>query len=378
MTSDDHCWMQRALMLARKGRYSTMPNPRVGCVLVRDGQCVGEGFHMRAGGPHAEVHALCAAGGNAAGATAYVTLEPCSHHGRTGPCADALVSAGISRLVVAMADPNPLVAGQGIARCQKAGINVKMGVCEDDARDLNAGFIKRMQHGRPRTVLKLASSLDGRTAMASGESQWITGPAARGEVQRMRASSGAIITGIGSVLHDDSRLTVRDDEAAFEKGIERAGHPPLRVVLDTTLRIPSNARIFDEKGDVIIVTRATDPARCEALTARGAQLWHQPAGTAPLDLDNVLARLASEHQCNDVLIEAGATLAGSAWQTGLVDELVLFIAPVLLGSDARPLMHLPLQAMCEKYSLTVTQTRAIGQDWMVHAHPYGRGNSTPR
>lgn len=376
--AQDVRWMQRALRLAQRGYYSTMPNPRVGCVLVKAGQCVGEGFHIRAGGPHAEIHALTAAGANAAGATAYVTLEPCSHHGRTGPCADALVKAGISRLVVAMADPNPLVAGRGLKRCRDAGIDVRVGVCEADAQQLNAGFVQRMREGRPRVTLKLAMSLDGRTAMANGESQWITGPAARRKVQQLRAASGAIITGIGSVLHDDSRLTVRESEAGLEETTERTVQPPLRVVMDTHLRTPLSARILQCGGETIIVTCTTDSARIAALEAQGATVWQQPTTQTEVDPSAVLRRLAEERQCNNVLLEAGATLAGSWWQAGLVDELVLFIAPVLLGSEAKPLMSLPLHDMCEKYSLRIAQMRAIGQDWMITAVPVGQGNLPPQ
>lgn len=378
--SNDHDvrWMQQALRLARRGYYSTMPNPRVGCVLVKNGQCVGEGFHIRAGGPHAEIHALNAAGDAASGATAYVTLEPCSHHGRTGPCADALIRAGIARLVVAMADPNPLVAGRGLNRCREAGIDVRVGVCEADAQQLNAGFIQRMRDGRPRVTLKLAMSLDGRTAMANGESQWITGPAARGEVQRLRAASGAIVTGIGSILQDDSRLTVRNDEAGLGSDIERAAQPPLRVVMDTQLRTPPTARILQGEGETIIVTCATDRARIVALEAQGATVWQQSSNQTSVNPTALLEQLAVERQCNDVLLEAGATLAGSWWQAGLVDELALFIAPVLLGSNAKPLMALPLHDMCEKYSLRIERMRAIGNDWMVTAVPAGQGNEPPQ
>lgn len=378
--SNDHDvrWMQQALGLARRGYYSTMPNPRVGCVLVKEGRCVGEGFHIRVGGPHAEIHALNAAGDDAAGATAYVTLEPCSHHGRTGPCADALIRAGISRLVVAMADPNPLVAGRGLNRCREAGIDVRVGVCEPEAQQLNAGFVQRMRSGRPRVTLKLAMSLDGRTAMANGESQWITGPAARSEVQRLRAASGAIVTGIGSILQDDSRLTVRSHEAGLGADIEQAAQPPLRVVMDTHLKIPLTARILQGDGETIIVTCATDSARIKALEAQGTTVWQQPHAQSTIDPLALLTRLADERQCNDVLLEAGATLTGSWWQAGLVDELIIFMAPVLLGSHARPLMALPLDNMCEKYSLHIERMRAIGQDWMITAVPAGQGNAPPQ
>ena len=371
-------WMQRALRLAKRGYYSSMPNPRVGCVVVKDGQCVGEGAHIRAGGPHAEIHALKAAGNNAAGATAYVTLEPCAHHGRTGPCAEALVNAGIARLVVAMADPNPLVAGRGLARCREAGITVRVGVCEDDAEQLNAGFNQRMREGRPRVTLKLAMSLDGRSAMANGQSQWITGPAARRDVQRLRAASSAIVTGVGSIVQDDSRLTVRDDEAGFSADTERAAQPPLRVVVDTHLRTPLSARILQGESETIIATCTEDSARMAAFETAGATLWRLPCVNGHVDLQALLAQLASERQCNDVLVEAGATLAGSCWQAGLADELVLYIAPVFLGSTAKPLMVLPLQEMCEKYSLRITQTRAVGHDWKVTAVPNGQGNEPPQ
>lgn len=367
-------WMAQALQLARRGCFSTQPNPRVGCVIVKEGVCVGKGFHIRAGGPHAEVHALRDAGEAARGAMAYVTLEPCSHHGRTGPCADALLAAGITRLVVAMRDPNPQVAGQGIARLQSAGVEVVVGVCEQEAKALNPGFIQRMLQDRPWVRLKMAMSLDGRTAMADGTSQWITGPDARAEVQRLRAQSGAIITGIDSILKDDSRLTVRPEQAGFDDETSLAAHASWRVVLDTHLRVSDEARVLSDHAPTLIVTCSGDEQRIAGLKARGIHVWQQPVGQSRVDLHALAKRLAAELQCNEVLVETGATLAGAWIESGLVDELIVFMAPTLLGSDARPLMTLPLMQMSEQYRLRITDIRAIGHDWKITAHPEGRGN----
>lgn len=366
--------MAQAIQLARRGRFSTQPNPRVGCVLVKNGTCVGQGFHIRAGGPHAEIHALNAAGEAARGATAYVTLEPCSHYGRTGPCADALIAAGITRLVVAMRDPNPQVAGQGIERIHAAGIDVTEGVCAQEALALNPGFIQRMTHGRPWVRLKMAMSLDGRTAMADGTSQWITGPEARAEVQRLRAQSSAIITGIDSILIDNSRLTVRPEQAGFDDEQPLAIQSPWRVVLDTHLRIFDGAHILSHQAPTLVVTCSNDGERIAALKAQGIYVWQQPGTQAHIDLPHLVERLAAELQCNEVLVETGATLAGAWVEGGLVDELIVFMAPTLLGSDARPLMTLPLTHMSDQYRLRITEIRAIGHDWKITAHPEGRGN----
>lgn len=365
MSGDDLRQMARALQLARRGRYTTQPNPRVGCVLLRDGVVVGEGWHERAGTPHAEVHALRAAGARARGATAYVTLEPCSHHGRTPPCADALIAAQVARVVVAMTDPNPLVAGQGLAKLRNAGIAVEVGVLEAEAQALNEGFVRRMTTGRPLVRLKLAQSLDGRTAMRSGESQWITGPAARRDVQRLRAQSGAVITGVETVLADDPALTVRVADWT-DWPADLAPVQPLRVVLDSRLRTPTTARLFATGGPVVIATVAesvdAQPDAVAALRVAGAEVWALPADAAGrVDLAALLERLG-QAQVNEALVETGPTLAGAFVAQGLVDELVLYQAPTLLGSDARPLLDLPLMRMAEQRRLRVIEQRQVGDD----------------
>lgn len=364
-TAADHRWMARALQLARAGLYTTDPNPRVGCVLVREDVLVGEGCHLRAGEPHAEVHALRAAGARARGATAYVTLEPCSHHGRTPPCAEALVEAGVARVVCAMQDPNPLVAGRGLARLRAAGIEVAAGLLEAQARALNPGFISRMERGRPYTRLKLAASLDGRTAMRSGESQWITGPAARADVQRLRARSSAVMTGVDTVLIDRASLTVRAAQLGLapEQAQAAAAQQPLRVVLDSRLRLPVSAPLLSQPGRTLIATAeaASTPAAI-ALSATGAQVLSLPEAGGRVDLAALLPWLAQHEQCNELLIECGATLAGAVLRAGLVDELVLYLAPTLLGSTARPLFELPLERMAEQYRLQLIDTRQLGDD----------------
>jgi len=370
-TADDHRHMARALQLAARGLYTTDPNPRVGCVIVRDGVVVGEGFHRRAGEPHAEVHALHAAAGRVAGATVYVTLEPCSHHGRTGPCADALVAAAPARVVVAMQDPNPRVCGNGIARLRAAGIAVDVGLLGSEAAALNPGFIARMAGGRPWVRLKLAMSLDGRTAMASGESQWITGPEAREDVQRLRARSGAVLTGIGTLLADNPALTVRPDTWCREAYGAAPVRQPLRVLLDRQLRAPADARLFDGPGPVLVAcadavaASAAGQARAGLLRARGAEVIGLPeasgAVAAGLDLPALLAELA-RREVNELLVEAGARLAGAFVQAGLVDELVVYSAPVLMGSQARPLLDLPVARMADRLPLVVTDVRQVGAD----------------
>ncbi|MBV0932341.1 bifunctional diaminohydroxyphosphoribosylaminopyrimidine deaminase/5-amino-6-(5-phosphoribosylamino)uracil reductase RibD [Marinobacterium weihaiense] len=361
----DHQWMARAIQLARQGLYTTDPNPRVGCVIVRDGLLVGEGAHLRAGEPHAEVHALRAAGERARGATAYVTLEPCSHHGKTPPCAEALVRAGVGRVVCAMQDPNPLVAGQGLARLRAAGIATAAGVLEPEARALNPGFISRMERGRPFTRLKLASSLDGRTAMQSGESQWITGAAARADVQRLRARSSAVLTGVETVLIDKASLTVRAAELGLpDAEAQRAAQrQPLRVVVDSHLRLPVSTPMLNLSGSTLVATAMPDNAPAAiALSAAGVQVLSLPGADGRVDLAALLPWLAQHAQCNELLIECGATLAGSALRAGLVDELVLYMAPTLLGSAARPLFNLPLEQMAQQYRLQLTDTRQLGDD----------------
>ena len=368
-SASDHQYMSRALQLARKGLYTTRPNPSVGCVIVQGDEIVGEGYHQRAGEPHAEVHALAMAGERAKGATAYVTLEPCSHYGRTPPCAEALIKAGVIRVVAAMEDPNPQVSGQGMKTLAYEGIETLSGVMEDEARELNPGFIKRMQAGRPYVRAKLAMSLDGRTAMASGESQWITGPQARSEVQRLRARSSAIITGVESILHDNSALTLREKELNLPEATELVQKQPLRVVLDSSLRTPVNARVITEPGNVMIFCSVqADKKRRRALEEAGAEVLMLDSHDGRINLEQMLEILVTK-DCNDVLLETGATLAGAMMEQGLVDELVVFMAPVLMGSHARPLLEMPFASMSEKLNLTITDIRAIGSDWKITAYP---------
>lgn len=356
----DQQWMARALELARRGECGTDPNPRIGCVLVRDGVVVGEGWHERAGTPHAEVHALRAAGENARGATCYVNLEPCAHHGRTGPCADALVAAGVSRVVAAVGDPNPLVAGNGFARLESAGIEVESGVLEEAAERLNRGFLKRFRSGRPWFTIKSASSLDGRTALANGDSRWISGEAARAEVQQMRARASAILTGIGTVLADDPRLDVR---------MPGEWRQPARVVLDPSLRCPVDARIFGSGGPVFIIATRDDGERVRALSAAGATVVRLPAQDGRVDL-TALAGWLAEQQFNEVLVEAGATLGGALLAAKLVDELVLYLAPTLLGSSARALFAVPpLVRMADRRVFDILDVSPVGDDWRITARP---------
>lgn len=368
MTASDQAFMARALELARKGLYSTHPNPRVGCVIVRDGQVVGEGWHARAGEPHAEVHALRQAGERARGATAYVTLEPCSHHGRTPPCADALVNAGVARMVAAMQDPNPQVAGRGLLRLMDAGIAVQSGVLESEARALNAGFIKRMETGLPFVRVKLAMSLDGRTAMASGESQWITGPAARAAVQRLRARASVVLTGADTVLTDGARLTVRPDELGLNAELTALAvtRPPLRVLVDGRLRVPLSAPFY-QAGKALVATCAVASAR-DRFQEEGHELLAVPSSNGHVDLRRLLLELGSRG-ANEVLVEAGPRLAGAFARAGLVDEFQIFMAGRLLGSSARPLLDWPLARMAEAPQLKITDVRAVGDDWRIIAVP---------
>lgn len=361
----DAHYMARAIELARKGLYTTHPNPRVGCVIVRDGQIVGEGWHVRAGEPHAEVHALRAAGALARGATAYVTLEPCSHHGRTPPCAEGLVNAGVARVVAAMQDPNPEVAGRGLKRLADAGIEVRCGVLESQARALNQGFLKRMEHGLPFVRVKLAMSLDGRTAMASGESQWITGPAARSAVQRLRAQASVVITGADTVLADGARLTVRADELGLdaEQTALTMSRAPLRVLIDGRLRVPLDAPFF--KAGPALVATCVPPAE---QYRTGPECLVIPGENGQIDLRQLLLALAAR-DVNEVLVEAGPRLAGAFAEQGLVDEYQIFIAAKFLGSTARPLLELPLTRMSEASELKIIEMRAVGDDWRVTAIP---------
>jgi len=321
--------MRRALQLAAHGLFTTHPNPRVGCVIVRDGSIIGEGWHRRAGEAHAEVHALAQAGAAARGACAYVSLEPCAHHGRTPPCADALIAAGLRRVVVAMADPFPEVNGAGIARMRQAGIIVELGLLADEARELNAGFVSRLTRHRPWIRIKLGLSLDGRSALADGRSQWITCAGARHDVQLWRARSSAILTGIGSVLADNPRLTVRLPE------VEHA--LPERIVLDSHGRLPIDARMLAEPGPILQVSSARAPVRPEL--AERVERISVPVNHDRLNLPRLVFALAQRGH-NELLVEAGATLAGAFIAAGLVDELICYIAPKLLGHAARPALQL--------------------------------------
>ena len=352
--------MAHALRLAERGLYTTQPNPRVGCVIAHGEAMVGAGFHRRAGEPHAEVHALREAGERARGATAYVTLEPCAHYGRTPPCADALVAAGVSRVVVAAEDPFPQVAGRGIDKLRAAGVAVETGLLREPARELNCGFLSRHERGRPFVRVKLAMSLDGRTALANGESRWITGEAAREDVQRWRARSSAILSGSGTVLADDPRLTVRLPE-------DEEFTPPLRVLLDRQLRIPAGSQVLDGTAPTLILHDAA--ASCADDRLARVECMAMATRDNLLDLHAVLALLAGRG-CNEVHVEAGPTLCGALFAAGLADELLLYIAPLLLGDSARPLLRLPpLADMASRWQLQVVDQRMLGADIRLRLRP---------
>jgi diaminohydroxyphosphoribosylaminopyrimidine deaminase/5-amino-6-(5-phosphoribosylamino)uracil reductase len=367
----DHRFMARALRLAERGLYTTDPNPRVGCIIVRDGQIVGEGWHRKTGEAHAERLALAQAGAAARGATAYVTLEPCAHHGRTPPCSLGLIEAGVARVVAAMRDPNPLVAGQGLTMLRDAGIDAEAGLLETDAEALNPGFLKRMRHHRPFVRCKLAMSLDGRTAMASGESRWITGSSARHDVQLLRARSSAIVTGIATVLADDPSLNVRLPTEQLP-GVERTEYlrQPLRVILDTRLRTPPRARLLRLPGDTLIVCGEGAAEEIEdELRAAGAQVLRLPQLGGRIELDRLFQAL-SDRAINEVLIESGPTLAGNAIQHGLVDELIVYQAPHLMGDAARGLVNLPgVARMDDRIALQFLDARRVGDDLRVTLIP---------
>lgn len=354
--------MARALRLAEQGLFTTHPNPRVGCVIVRNDEIVGEGWHQRVGEPHAEVHALRAAGDKAEGATVYVTLEPCSHFGRTPPCANALVEAGVARVVAAMVDPNPLVSGKGLEILRAAGIEVESGLLEAQARALNPGFIKRMETGLPWVRVKSAMSLDGRTAMANGESKWITGDSARADVHRLRARSEAMVTGIGTVLADDPSMNVRLADASEVV-------QPLRVVLDPKLMMPADAKMLTLPGDTLVLTSVGEGDDIEDLIATGAEIRWLDGDAEHVDLNEVLKTLA-ELGVNEVMVEAGATVSGAFLAAGLVDELIVYLAPHLMGDAARGLFRLPgIAHMDQRIKLTITDIRAVGRDWRITARP---------
>ena len=363
--------MSRAVQLAERGLYTTMPNPRVGCVITDStGNILAEGWHRRAGLPHAEIEALQAAGERARGATVYVTLEPCSHTGKTGPCADALIEAGVAKVVFGMQDPNPSVSGSGLQKLRDAGIEIEGPVLEEQCRALNPGFIKRMTLGLPLLRSKSAMSLDGRTAMASGESKWVTGPAARADVQRLRARSCAVVTGVETVRFDNPNLNVRADEIALELlAAEQAAEvQPLRVIVDSRLRTPGNAFILQGDAPTLICTTdRADLSRRERLEQKGAEVVVLPADSdGRVDLLALLKELA-RRQCNEVLVESGATLSGEFLYRGHIDELIVYVAPKLLGSTARPLFELPIERMGSVLPITITDMRAVGHDWRITA-----------
>ena len=407
-SATDHAMMARALRLAERGLFTTQPNPRVGCVIAHGGEIVGEGWHQRAGEPHAEVFALRAAGERARGATAYVTLEPCSHHGRTPPCAAALIDAGIARVVTASEDPNPKVVGAGLGRLHEAGIAVAQGLMRDAARELNRGFFSRFERGRPWVRVKLAMSLDGRTALANGESKWITGEAARADVQRWRARSSAILTGAGTARADDPRLTVRLrgfeplsprerrrmapsaqrwGEGAGELGSSGrvepspapSGHPlpegegknfkPLRVVLDARLEaLQPAAHLFDGNAPTLVL-HAPDARASDDRYARAELAVVACDANGRLDLDAVLKLLAARG-VNELQVEAGPTLCGALFEQRLADELLLYVAPTLLGDGARSLLRMPpLASMAERMNLRVLDQRRIGADLRLRMRP---------
>ncbi|WP_430387963.1 bifunctional diaminohydroxyphosphoribosylaminopyrimidine deaminase/5-amino-6-(5-phosphoribosylamino)uracil reductase RibD [Dyella sp. 20L07] len=359
-TAIDHAHMAHALRLAEHGLFTTQPNPRVGCVIAHGQQVVGAGFHQRAGEPHAEVYALREAGEQASGATAYVTLEPCAHHGRTPPCADALVAAGVSRVVIAAEDPFPQVAGRGIGKLRDAGITVETGLMREQARELNIGFFSRIERARPWVRVKLAMSLDGRTALANGESKWITGEAARADVQRWRARSSAILTGSGTVLADNPRLTVRLPE-------DERFAPPWRVLLDSRLRAPADSHVLDGTAPTLVMHGASASAVDPRFHATELAVVKEQGDA--LNLHAVLAELARRH-CNEVHVEAGPRLCGALFAAGLVDELLIYMAPLLLGDTARPLLGLPsLADMTGRWKLHTVDRRAVGDDLRLLLRP---------
>lgn len=362
MATHEH-FMAQALRLARRGWYSTPPNPRVGCVIVRDGQIIGEGWHAQVGGPHAEINALRDAQqrhGGARGAAVYVTLEPCCHQGRTPPCSRALIDAGVKTVYVGHQDPNTLVAGAGIAALRAADITVQAGVLRAACAALNPGFITRMTQARPRVRVKLAMSLDGRTAAANGESQWLTGAAARTDVHRLRAESGVVLAGIGTVLADDPSLNVR---------LPGEWRQPLRVVLDTALQLPPSAKMLALPGRTLVLTAQQAGADWNALAVAGASLRRVPRAGQRLNLHEVM-RLLAQEQINDVLVESGPTLAGALVAAGVVDELIIYVAPSLIGVAGRGLFNLPgAQGLKDRIALDVQDIRAVGTDWRVTARP---------
>lgn len=368
--SDESTYMKQALRLASQGLFTTGINPRVGCLIVKNNTIIGEGFHKKTGGPHAEINALANAGGAAGGATVYVSLEPCCHHGLTPPCTESLIRAKVRKVVICNTDPNPAVAGRGSRILQAAGIHVTQGLLSKKGENLNQGFFKRMRTGRPFVRLKLAQSLDGRTAMGSGESYWITGRKSRQDVQYWRARSTAIITGIGTVLQDDCRMSVRRDELPDKyKSLPQDFNStqPMRVILDTDLRIPAEARILRSSGRCVVMTRAAGCAKSVALERQGVEIVKiacAPDGRP--DIETVLQWLGAQ-KINEVLVEAGAVLAGRFVARNLVDELLVYTAPVIMGRSARPLLDLRFDTMEQRLHLKDVKLKKLGKDWRIRA-----------
>ena len=357
LSETDKAYLKAAVELAHEGMYTTTPNPRVGCLLVKDGHVIGRGAHMRAGGPHAEIIALREAGEQARGACAYVSLEPCCVRGRTGPCAEALIEAGVARVVSALVDPDPRVKGRGLKRLREAGISVASARLPM-AMNLNQGYLNRVQLGRPFVRIKMATSMDGRTAMASGESQWISGESSRQDVQYWRARSCAVITGAGTVRDDNPRLTVRDTRFALDGALRQ----PLRVVMASKGEIATDALVFEEAASSLLVAGELDQAVIEAWRARGVEVLLM--GTGRIDPEKLLTELANRG-CNEVLVEAGATLSGSFMQVGMWDEAILYIAPMVLGSHARSLIDAPIEKMADTIRGHIVDVRMMGQDVRV-------------
>ncbi len=373
MDSTAQTFMQLAIDAAQRV-YSTAPNPRVGCVIVRDGQVVGTGLHEKPGEHHAEVNALLAAGELAKGATAYVSLEPCCHFGRTPPCTQALINAGIEKVVFAMFDPNPLVAGKGVQALRDAGVKVEGPILEDEAKALNRGFIRRMTEGLPFVRCKMAMSLDGRTAMASGESQWITGPQARSDVQRLRAESCAVVTGVNTILSDDPALNVRAEQLQHKEAQAIAERQPYRVIFDSSLRTPPESKVLQLPGDVLFMVGAPHSSQLQRFDGSAAKILSVetlPGGR--VDLQAAMRVLAQDYSCNEVMVEAGPTLSGAMIQAGLVNEVIIYIGAKFLGSDALPLLQLPgLQHMADHIGLKIVDATDIAGDCRITAQVINR------
>lgn len=366
-TSQDHQMMQKAILLAKQGIYTTAPNPNVGCVLVKDGQIIGEGAHLKAGEPHAEVHALRQAGENAKGSTAYVTLEPCSHYGRTPPCAEGLINAGVSKVICAMVDPNPQVAGRGLAMLNAAGIETASGLLEADSRALNPSFLQRMETKKPFVQLKMAASLDGKTALENGVSQWITSKEARQDVQRYRAQSGAILSTSKTVIEDNASLNVRweDLPVSIQKSYPKeALRQPLRIILDRQHQLTPELKLFMTEGEVATVSSQLS----HSVAAQESHLHCNVGDDEQLILSEVIDKIAQEYNVNHIWVEAGATLAASMIKANLVDELIIYLAPKLMGADGRSLLNLVgLKAMSEAIDLDITDVRMVGKDIRITA-----------